>query len=52
MATSAYFYWRRHLVAVIVVHAVANASILLAARFASDLLPDGAGGTLSLWFFV
>jgi CAAX prenyl protease-like protein len=40
--TSLYFYWRGHIGSVIVVHAVANASILVAA-----VLKDGP-----LWFFV
>ena len=50
--TTLWFYSRKDLFAVIVVHAGTNAAILLAAIFASDLLPDGAGGTLPLWFFV
>jgi CAAX prenyl protease-like protein len=52
MGTTLYFYWRGHLGAVIVVHAVANVTILLAAMFASDRFPDGQGGVLPLWFFV
>jgi CAAX prenyl protease-like protein len=50
--TNLWFYFRKDLWAIVVVHAATNASILLAAIFASDLLADGAGGKLSLWFFV
>ncbi|MCA9509137.1 MAG: CPBP family intramembrane metalloprotease [Myxococcales bacterium] len=42
LATSAYFYWRGHLGAVVAAHAAANATILVAA-----VLADGP-----LWFFV
>lgn len=50
--TNLWFYYRKDLWAIIVVHAATNASILLAAIFLSDLFSDGAGGKLSLWFFV
>lgn len=50
--TNLWYYFRKDLLAIIVVHAATNASILLAAIFASNLVPDGADGTLSLWFFV
>ncbi len=50
--TNLWFYFRKDLLAIILVHAATNASILLAAIFASDLFSDGAGGKLSLWFFV
>jgi hypothetical protein len=50
--TNLWFYFRKDLLAIIVVHAATNASILLAAIFASDLLSDGADGKLSLWFLV
>jgi len=50
--TSLWFYRRGHLGSVIVVHAAANATILLSAVLASGVFPDGQGGTLSLWFFV
>jgi CAAX prenyl protease-like protein len=48
--TNLWFYFRKDLLAIIVVHAATNASILLAAIFASGLLSDGADGKLSLWF--
>lgn len=44
--------YRKDLTAVIVLHAATNGSILLAAIFASDVLPDGDGGTLPLWFLI
>jgi CAAX prenyl protease-like protein len=47
-----WFYHRRSLAAVIVLHAVTNASLLGFALFGGGLFPDGRGGTLSLWFFV
>lgn len=50
--TNLWFYYRKDLFAIIVVHAATNASILLAAIFASDLFSDGVGGKLSLWFLV
>ncbi len=50
--TNLWFYYRKDLLAVILLHAATNAAILLAAILGSDVLPDGAGGTLSLWFFV
>jgi membrane protease YdiL (CAAX protease family) len=50
--TNLWFYYRRDLYAVILVHGVTNATILAAAA----LLPDGVAGaggeTISLWFFV
>ena len=47
-----WFYWRRHLVAVIVLHAATNGTILLAAALASGVFQDGEGNPLPLWFFV
>lgn len=50
--TNLWYYYRRDLFALVVVHAATNATILLAAIFGSHVLPDGEGGVLSLWFFV
>lgn len=50
--TNLWYYFRKDLLAIIVVHAATNASILLAAIFASNFVPNGVDGTLSLWFFV
>ena len=50
--TNLWFYYRNDLLAIVIVHAATNASILLAAIFLSEHFSDGGGGTLSLWFFV
>jgi CAAX prenyl protease-like protein len=54
--TNLWFYYRKDLYAVIVVHAATNAAILLAALLLGDVLGGGAGGgsgsPISLWLFV
>jgi len=50
--TNLWFYWRRDLLAVIVVHGVTNAAILVFAILGSGVFTDGAREPLSLWFFV
>lgn len=50
--TNLWFYYRKDLMAVIVVHAATNASLLLTAIFLSDRFSDGAGGMLPLWFLA
>ena len=50
--STAWLYYRRHLMAVVVLHAATNASILVFVALASGFFSDGAGGRLSLWFFV
>lgn len=47
-----WFYYRGHLMAVVVLHAATNASILIFVWLASGRLPEAWGGSLSLWFFV
>lgn len=47
-----WFYYRKDLFAIVVVHAATNATILLSAVFLSRKFNDGEGGLLSLWFFV
>ena len=47
-----WLYARRHLMAVVILHAATNASILIFVALASGRFPDGSGGRLSLWFFV
>ena len=49
--TNLWFYWRKDLLSVIVVHGVTNATILLIAIFGEGWF-EGADGPLSLWFFV
>jgi CAAX prenyl protease-like protein len=50
--TNLWFYHRRSLLAVILVHGVTNAAILLIAIFGGQLSSDADGHPLSLWFFV
>jgi len=50
--TNLWFYHRRHLMAVIVVHGVTNAAILVLAILGSGWFHDELGEPLSLWFFV
>lgn len=50
--TNLWFYWRRDLLSVIVVHGVTNATILILAIVAGGGPSDGSGQGLSLWFFV
>ncbi len=50
--TNLWFYYRKDLFALMIVHAATNATILLAAIFLSDRFGDGAGGIIPLWFLV
>jgi CAAX prenyl protease-like protein len=50
--TNLWFYYRKSLWALILVHGVTNAALLLLALLGGGLFDDGAGGRLSLWFFV
>jgi CAAX prenyl protease-like protein len=50
--TTLWLYYRKDLFALVIVHAATNGAILLAAIFLSDVLPDGAGGVLPLWFLL
>ncbi len=50
--THLWFYHRKHIAPLIVVHAVTNLSILLFVIFASGRLHDANGDPLSLWFFL
>ncbi len=50
--TNLWFYHRRQIWAVIVVHAVANLSILLFVVFGSGRIRDAEGHALDLWFFL
>jgi CAAX prenyl protease-like protein len=51
--TNLWFYYRKDLYAVILVHATTNASMLVFVAWASGWLFQGEnGGGLSLWFFV
>jgi CAAX prenyl protease-like protein len=50
--TNLWFYYRRNLLALIVVHGVTNASLLLFAIYGGGLFHTSDGEPLSLWFFV
>lgn len=50
--TNLWFYRRRNLVSIMIVHGVTNAALLLLAIFGEGLFTDADGSPLSLWFFV
>lgn len=47
-----WLYWRRHLMAVVVLHAATNGSILLFVIATGGEISGGAGAPLPLWFLV
>jgi len=50
--TQLWFYRRRHLLALVIVHAVSNLTIFLFVLLASGRFLDADGTPLSLWFFL
>ncbi len=50
--TTLWLYHRRHLAAVVVVHAASNLTILVTAVAVSGRLRDATGRALDLWFFI
>jgi len=50
--TNVWFYRRRNLVSIMIVHGVTNAALLLLAIFGDGWFTDADGSPLSLWFFV
>jgi hypothetical protein len=50
--TQLWFYHRRHLMALVVVHAASNLSILLAVPLLSGRLTAADGTPIDLWFFL
>ena len=50
--TNLWFYYRKDLLALVVVHGVTNASILVIALYADGLFTGPDGQPLSLWFFL
>ena len=50
--TQLWFYRRRHLLPLVLVHAVSNLSIFLFVLIADGKLHDADGSALSLWFFL
>jgi CAAX prenyl protease-like protein len=52
LGTMLWFYHRKHIVPLVIVHAVTNFSIFAFAVLANDRFLDGAGNPISLWFFI
>jgi CAAX prenyl protease-like protein len=52
VGTMLWFYHRKHIVPLIIVHAVTNASILAFAIWGEGRFVDASGAPISLWFFV
>jgi membrane protease YdiL (CAAX protease family) len=52
LGSQLWFYYRKHLVAVVVLHAATNLSILFAVVALNDRFRDAAGQPISLWFFI
>jgi hypothetical protein len=50
--TQLWFYHRRHLASMVIVHASSNLSILLFVMLFSGAFRDGQGAPIDLWFFV
>ncbi len=50
--TNLWFYRRRNLLSIMIVHGVTNAALLLLAIFGDGWFTDADGSPLSLWFFV
>ena len=50
--TQFWFYYRKNLVALVIVHAITNLTIFVVVVFASAMLRDAAGRPISLWFFL
>ena len=52
MMTQCWFYHRKNLVSLIIVHAITNLTIFAVVVFAGGMLHDKAGRPISLWFFL
>jgi hypothetical protein len=52
LLTMAWFYHRRHLLPVVIAHAVTNGAILAFVVLCDDRFHDATGKPISLWFFV
>jgi len=48
----AWFYWRRHIVPLIVVHAVTNGAIFAFVLLCDGRFRDAQGNPIALWFFL
>lgn len=52
LLTMAWFYWRRHIVPLIIVHAVTNGAIFAFVLLCDERFRDGQGAPISLWFLL
>jgi len=52
LLTMAWFYWRRHIVPLIVVHAVTNGAIFAFVLLCDGRFRDAQGNPIALWFFL
>ena len=52
VGTQLWFYHRKHLMPLVIVHAVTNLSILAFVVVADGRFHDAAGNPISLWFFI
>lgn len=52
IVTQFWFYYRKNLMALVIVHATTNLTIFATVLFASGVLHDAAGRPISLWFFL
>ena len=52
MLTMAWFYYRKHLAPLVLVHAVTNGAIFAFVRCFDGVFHDASGAPISLWFFL
>ncbi|MEE9608405.1 MAG: CAAX prenyl protease-related protein [Myxococcota bacterium] len=52
IGTTLWYYHRKHIAPLVIVHAVTNLSIFLFVVFATDRLRDAQGRPIALWFFL
>ncbi len=52
LGTQLWFYRRKHIVALVIVHAVTNLAIFLCVVFGSGRIRDASGQAIDLWFFL
>jgi len=52
LLTMAWFYWRRHIVPLIIVHAVTNGAIFAFVLLCDERFRDGQGSPIGLWFLL
>ena len=52
LLTMAWFYHRKHIAPLVLVHAVTNGAILAFVRCFDGVFRDASGAPISLWFFL